>query len=352
MLSEQEMRMQAEQAQKQIEQRQAMYAQLQQQSLKKSSEKRGTSLITPTLTQCSDKLAPLTEFIGVVTSDDPKAAPYNPPEPVPCEYCGALRYTKGIVLKNRIMWIPTGPETCSCQEAQIAKLEAVKAKEEERLAAERAAAAGKKRERVIKIIGKSGLGERFRHRTFEAFNKMPENINAYKTAQGYAANFDRLQENPTQYEKNGLLFTGPKGTGKTHLAASIANKLMADGVPIIFITMIDLLGKIKSTFDADRTTANEAELMQLYKNVDLLIIDDMGKELPTAWALSKMYEIINARYEDYKPIIVTSNYTADELVRRLTPKDGDKTTADATVDRIIEMTYTAPLAGESWRSKK
>lgn len=289
--------------------------------------------------------------MGPIMSNDPRAAEYSPPAPLPCEYCGALRYTKGIVLGNRIMWLPSGPEVCKCEKAQAelrAQEQAKQEAEAKRLAAE---AAARKNAQIAKIIGASGLGERFRRRTFEAFTQTPENMAAYRMAAGYAAKFAELRENPAEHEKNGLFFVGTKGTGKTHLAAAIANKLMADGTPVLFATMINLLGKIKATFDRERTTANEAELMRLYKQVDLLIIDDMGKEPPTNWGLAKMYEIINDRYEDYKPIIVTSNYTADELVKRLTPADGDNTTADATVDRILEMTYTAPLAGESWRTK-
>lgn len=300
----------------------------------------------------TESLQPIANLFGAVMSNDPRAAAYNPPPPVKCEYCGQERYTRGVVLKNRVMWMPYGAEACTCPAGQAAKDAADKAKEDARLAEEKVAAAEKERERIKRLIGTSGMGARFKSRTFESFKELPENTQAYKTAIGYAANYKRLQADHAAFEKNGLLITGPKGTGKTHLAASIANKLMADGIPVLFVTMIDLLGKIKSTFDADRTTTNEAELLRLYKKVDLLIIDDMGKELPTPWALAKMYEIINARYEDYKPIIVTSNYSQEELVRRLTPQDGDKTTADATVDRLIEMTYTAPLAGESWRGKK
>lgn len=292
------------------------------------------------------------DIVGPIMSNDPRAAEYSPPAPLPCEYCGALRHTKGIALGNRVMWLPSGPEPCKCEKAQAELRALEQAKQEaeaKRLAAE---AAARKNAQVAKIIGASGLGERFRHRTFEAFTQTAENMAAYRMAAGYAANFTKLLENPAAHEKNGLFFVGTKGTGKTHLAAAIANKLMADGTPVLFATMINLLGKIKATFDKERTTANEAELMRLYKRIDLLIIDDMGKEPPTNWGLAKMYEIINDRYEDYKPIIVTSNYTADELVKRLTPADGDNTTADATVDRILEMTYTAPLAGESWRLKK
>lgn len=290
--------------------------------------------------------------MSIILSNDPAAAPYNPPEAIPCEFCGEPRYSKGIILKGRIMWPPTGPEACTCEKAQAAKAAAAKAKAEAEAAEEAAKRAAKARERIERIIGQSGVGARFRNRNFDKFLTGPLNEPAFKIAKGYADNFDTLRRDPTGQEKNGLLFTGPKGTGKTHLAAAIANQLMVAGVPVIFATMIDLLAKIKASFERHGAEATEDELMRLYKTADLLIIDDMGKEQPTEWALTKIYQIINARYEDYKPVIITSNYTTDELVRRMTPASGDPTTADATVDRLLEMTYTVPLAGESWRTKK
>ena len=298
-----------------------------------------------------EQTANISKFLTVISSNDPAAKEYNPPEPVKCEFCGAMRYTKGIVLKGRVMWAPTGPETCQCEAAQAAKQAAARArqakeeKEEERKRVER------EHERIRRIIGQSGMGARFRNRSFERFQVEPLNAHAFKIAKGYADNFKALQSDPAGQEKNGLLITGPMGTGKTHLAAAIANQLMAHGVPVVFATMIDLLAKIKASFERHGAITSENEIMRLYKTTDLLIIDDIGKEQPTEWALAKVYQIINARYEDYKPMIITSNYTTDELIARMTPPSGDKRTAEATVDRILEMTYTVPLAGESWRQK-
>ena len=289
-------------------------------------------------------------MMTIISSDDPRAAAFDPPPPVPCEFCGKPRYTKGFVLKDRVAWIPTGPDPCDCekgQEAQAAKEEARRQREAEEQAQERAE---RQRAKIKRIIGASGIGKRFLNRKFDNFVTSPLTETSYKIARGYANNFKHLQKDPESQEKNGLLITGPKGTGKTHLAAAIANQLMAEGVPVIFATMIDLLAKIKASFE-NKSTANEEEIMRLYKTADLLIIDDIGKEQPTEWALAKIYQIINARYEDYRPVIITSNYSPSELVDRMTPPGGDKQTADATIDRIMEMTYIVPLAGDSWRTK-
>lgn len=108
--------------------------------------------------------------------------------------------------------------------------------------------------------------------------------------------------------------------------------------------MIDMLARIKATYD--KREISEGEILRVYETVPLLIIDDMGKEPPTDWGVSKIYTIINARYEGYKPTIVTSNYTDTELEKRLTPQNGDDMTARATVDRREKCARRS-----SWRAR-
>ena len=116
----------------------------------------------------------------------------------------------------------------------------------------------------------------------------------------------------------------------------------------------DLCRILAARMDHDGICAgtDEGSVLKIYKTVPLLIIDDIGKEPPTEWAISTIYNIINGRYEAYQPTIITTNYDTDALIQRMTPRDTrDDTTAKATLDRLMEMCRGVTMAGDSWRRK-
>lgn len=204
--------------------------------------------------------------------------------------------------------------------------------------------AGQTRAKIERLLGRSGIKKRFQQRTFANFIRdTPERRRCYDTAKTYADSFPQRAE-----RGEGLYIEGTYGTGKTHLAAAIALQLIGCGVPVVCKTSGDLLADIKEAFD--NSDATEYEILKAYKTVDLLIVDDLGKEQCTDWSVSTLYSILNDRYEDMKPTIITTNYNADELVRALTPKGGDGTKARAIISRLREVSTVITMAWPDYRT--
>jgi len=284
------------------------------------------------------------------------------PRPEICEFCGAERHTEGINLGVKVLWYPSGAKACSCPKGKAEHERNQSEAKAIRMAEEKAEADNEMRRRVERIIGNSGMGERFLQRTFATYKTDdPATKKIYAVCLKYAQNFSSYLPIPMHGQavscRNGFVITGAKGTGKTHIAAAIANMLMAQGTAVIFMTECNLFGKIRDAyakgcrFGGDGQT--ESEIRRIYETVPLLVIDDLGKEKPTEWTLSTLYAIIEGRYDKAMPTIITTNYDAQNLILRLTPTDGErelnKVTAEAIVDRLIEMCESITVTGDSWR---
>lgn len=194
------------------------------------------------------------------------------------------------------------------------------------------------RQKKINEINKnSGLPKRFKRKTFENYER-GDNFIAYKKAEEFAENFPDINK--------GLLLVGPVGTGKTHLAAAISNKLISRLYSVYFGNTTDIMSFIKSTYskDAEMTEGEVIELMT--EKVDLLVIDDLGKENETENTLSVLYQIINKLYENEKLVVITTNFNSSDLARKL----GER--GPAMVSRITGMCEPVVLSGEDWRLKE
>ena len=301
----------------------------------------------------------------VSSRDAAKYGGAEAPDPATCEFCGATLYCKGILnFQNKrdvMIWFGE-PDRCTCKKATAYWEEVDAKKEADRIEQERREKDSRMQARVNKLFKDSGIRGRFRNRTFDKFTVNKENRIAYTAAKKYADTFhDRLPHKdergvvmPPTIERNGLLMIGSYGTGKTHLTAAIANQLMQTGIPVIAMTMIDLLARIKQSYD-DTDRVSEAEVIKIYEDIPLLVIDDIGSEQPTEWGVTRIYTIINARYEAYMPTIITTNYGTPELIQRMTPsgygKGGDSHNAEKTIDRLMEMCECVEMFWESWRGK-
>lgn len=113
-----------------------------------------------------------------------------------------------------------------------------------------------------------------------------------------------------------LTFLGESGCGKTHLAAAIAHHCLANGLIVIFAVMPDLLDSLRATYDKSSPVSYD-ELMHTYLENELLILDDLGTQYDTAWAIEKVYQIVNYRYNWRLPTVITTNEVGADLDLRL-----------------------------------
>jgi len=113
-----------------------------------------------------------------------------------------------------------------------------------------------------------------------------------------------------------LVLEGKYGSGKTHLAAAIANARLAQGEQVIFITVPDLLDYLRSAYAPNAEDTYDS-LFDKVKNAYLLILDDLGAENPSQWAQEKLFQLLNHRYVNRMPTVITTNVALDRLDGRI-----------------------------------
>ncbi|HEX9013440.1 MAG TPA: ATP-binding protein, partial [Anaerolineaceae bacterium] len=133
-----------------------------------------------------------------------------------------------------------------------------------------------------------------------------------------AASLERAYNQAQQFagSLNGwLLLMGDYGSGKTHLAAAIANRAVETGVSTLFITVPDLLDWLRFSY-GDTETSYEDRFDEI-RNSSLLVLDDFGTQNATSWAQEKLFQILNYRYINHLATVITTNQSLDEIEPRL-----------------------------------
>lgn len=153
-------------------------------------------------------------------------------------------------------------------------------------------------------------------------------------------------------EIKGLFLHGEKGTGKTKLAAIIANERARAGKAVLFASVPDLMADIRRSFK-DGTTS---EAVQAVKNTPFLVLDDLGAEKMTEWVGEQLFCIVNHRYNEMLPTVVTSNYNPTQIIRRMATVDRggnviDDTQGKRIMSRIYGMCERVEIKGADWRMK-
>lgn len=152
-------------------------------------------------------------------------------------------------------------------------------------------------ERIEKLRKLSNLSS-FNGSSFEDFDaSVPGTDRAYEEAMNFA-------QNPVE---RWLVLSGPVGVGKTHLAVAIAQHVIErHQMNAYFAAVPDLMDHLRSTF-APGTDEAYDERFEEIRNAQLLVLDDLGTENATPWAREKLYQIINHRYVERLPTVITTN---------------------------------------------
>ncbi len=146
--------------------------------------------------------------------------------------------------------------------------------------------------------------------------------------------------------ERGLLFAGPVGVGKTHLAVSVLRGLMEKGASGLFCEYGSLLKDIQDSYNSvSRMT--EGDVLATVHNAEVLVLDELGASRPTDWALETMAHIIGRRYNDKKLTIFTTNYLDQ---RRGLSEDTLQDRIGARLrSRFYEMCLTVVMDGDDYR---
>ncbi len=238
-------------------------------------------------------------------------------------YCGKCN-----TRKQSIIHLPAGsifgdggdrivPCQCRCQQEAEEKRKAKERYQEEMIRFQRQRDA-------------SLMDRKYREAGFGVYQVTDNNKRALSVARQYVQKFDQM------YESNqGIIFYGPVGTGKSYTSACIANALLDRNVSVIMTSFVKILQNIQ--------TQDEAEYIAMLNSAKLLILDDLGTERNTDYALEKVYNIIDSRSRASKPMILTTNLELRDMM------EAEDIRYKRIYDRIFETCFPVKIPGESFR---
>jgi len=198
-------------------------------------------------------------------------------------------------------------------------------------------------ERTTTLVSRAEIPQRYQGRyVFETFRPAhPTQEEALALCQRYTEEYPAFGEGP-----NGLLFMGPCGVGKTHLAVAILQQVVIrKGMPALFVDLNDLYREIRSTYGRADSAETEYDILSPLVEAPLLLIDELGC-VATPWAQDTLHYLVSQRYNEQRPTLMTSNYL-DVPPRGETALE--ERIGTRTRSRLHEMCRTVHLEGPDHR---
>ena len=193
--------------------------------------------------------------------------------------------------------------------------------------------------RQVRLEKYSNLGSLARF-TFE--NLIPEGRSSNPGSQEqFTRAFQAAQTFATEPE-GWLIFGGPSGSGKTHLAAAIANERIGQGHPVFYITVPDLLDRIRASFDPDSEMPYD-EFFEQLKNTPLLVLDDLGVQSATSWAKEKLDQLLTSRFNNELPTVIVTATSLEQIDDRLRTR-----LTDSRLCRVYVLEETSTASVYAW----
>ncbi|MCD8382338.1 MAG: ATP-binding protein [Clostridiales bacterium] len=198
---------------------------------------------------------------------------------------------------------------------------------------DREAQLAKEQERMINVQRLKATGIQEKHLLDWRF-EVAKDTPSVQMARRYVNSWKKVKA-----ENLGLLFWGDVGTGKSFLAACIANALIEQNVPVLMTNFSKILGQMGGFYSDERY-----QYIASFSHFPLLILDDLGIERNTEYALEQVYAVIDERYKSGLPVIITTNLTIQQIRN---PSD----VAHARIfSRVLEMCTPVHIGGDDQRT--